>query len=165
MKQPIPKKRRDSIIAKMTGPNKISIPEIAKLENIPLSTLYYWKKEAKLKGVIMPDYDDSPDGWSARDKFKTVLQTATMSETEISVFCREKGLYPSQIQQWRETCELANDWDNVQKREQNKLLRAEKTKSQKLQKELLRKDKALAEAAALLILQKKVRAIWEDEDA
>jgi transposase len=33
-----------------------------------------------------------------------------------------------------------------------------------LEKELRRKDKALAEAAALLVLQKKVQAIWGDAD-
>jgi transposase len=34
----------------------------------------------------------------------------------------------------------------------------------KLERELRRKEKALAEAAALLVLQKKVQAIWGDED-
>jgi len=165
MNHSISKKRRDSIIAKMSGPNKTSVPELSKLEHIPTSTLYYWLRQAKLKGEIMPDCDSSPQGWSARDKFNAVLQAASMTENETSEFCRSKGLYPAQISQWRTACELANDWDGSQKKEQTKLLRNEKSKFKKLQAELQRKEKALAEAAALLILQKKVRAIWGDEDA
>ncbi len=165
MNKPTSKKRRDSILAKLTGPDKITVPELSKLENIPKSTLYYWLRQAKIKGEIMPDSDNSPQGWSAQDKFNAVLHTASMTEFEISEFCRSKGLYPEQISQWRAACELANDWDNTQKKDHAKLLRNEKLKSKKLQQELQRKEKALAEAAALLVLQKKARAIWGDEDA
>ena len=80
-------------------------------------------------------------------------------------YCRQKGIYPHQLEQWRRACENANDWD----RQSNIKLKTEQKTNQKrirdLKKELQRKDKALAEAAALLVLQKKVQAIWgESED-
>ena len=113
----------------------------------------------------MPDHDDAPEGWSALDKFNAVLKSASLSEQQLSEYCRVQGLYPEQIARWKEACQQANDWDSSAKSQQNQQLRAEKKKRNKLEKELLRKDKALAETAALLVLSKKVSEIWGDEDA
>jgi transposase-like protein len=83
---------------------------------------------------------------------------------ELAEYCRKKGIFPEQVQRWRTACESANDWD----REQNRRLKAEKKadikRIRQLDKELKRKEKALAEAAALLVLQKKVQAIWGDPE-
>lgn len=161
----IPKERRDAIIAKMTGPQRKSIPELAKAENVSTTTLYSWRNDARAKGELMPDHDDAPEGWSALDKFNAVLKSASLSEQQLSEYCRVQGLYPEQIARWKEACQQANDWDSSAKSQQNQQLRAEKKKRNKLEKELLRKDKALAETAALLVLSKKVSEIWGDEDA
>lgn len=161
----IPQERRDAIIAKMTGPQKKSIAELAKEENISTTTLYNWRKEARSKGEIIPDHDDAPEGWSAIDKFNAVLKAASFSEQQLSEYCRSQGLYPEQITRWKEACQEANDWDNSRKKQHDQQLRDEKKKNNKLEKELIRKDKALAETAALLVLSKKVSEIWGDEDA
>ena len=84
------------------------------------------------------------------------------SGLELSEYCRRKGLYPEQIQAWHKTCMQANasvavKVDQIQVRAQAKQLK-------QLEAELRRKDKALAETAALLVLQKKVQAIWGDGD-
>lgn len=161
----IPKKRKDEIIAKMSGPQRISIPQLAKEEKISKATLYGWRAQARLKGELLPDHDNAPEGWSAQDKFNTVLQTATMSESQLSEFCRTQGLYPEQVQRWKEACQKANNWDVAQSLHQNKQSKLDKKKIRTLEKDLQRKEKALAEAAALMILQKKAHAIWGDEDA
>lgn len=161
----IPKKRKEGIIAKMSGPQRISIPQLAKEENISKATLYGWRNQARLKGDLLPDHGDTPEGWSAQDKFNTVLQTSTMSKNQISEFCRTQGLYPEQIQQWKEACQKANNWNTSQSLQKDRQSKLDKKKIRTLEKELHRKEKALAEAAALLILQKKARAIWGDEDA
>jgi transposase-like protein len=161
----IPKERRDAILAKLSGPDRKSVVELAKLEAISVATLYNWRKQARLRGELMPDHDDSPDGWAAQDKFNAVLQTATMSESQISEYCRSQGLYPEQIQRWKLACQSANDWDTSQRSQLAQQQRDDKKRIKELERDLLRKEKALAEAAALLILQKKVRAIWGDEDA
>ena len=88
-----------------------SLPELAKQEGISLPTLYAWRRQARDKGVLMPSGDDTPDGWNSADKFNAVLQTATMSQSELAEFCRTKGLYPEQVQRWKEACQNANDWE------------------------------------------------------
>jgi len=164
MKQ-IPKERRDAILAKLSGPDRKSVAELAKAEGVSRATLYLWRKQARLSGELMPDHDDTPEGWSAQDKFNAVLQTAAMSESQTSEYCRKQGLYPEQIQLWKKACQSANDWDSSQRAKISKQQRSDQKKIKILERDLQRKEKALAEAAALLILQKKVRAIWEDEDA
>lgn len=161
----IPKERRDAILAKLAGPDRKSVAELAQLEGMSAATLYNWRKQARLSGELMPNHDDSPEGWSAQDKFNAVLQTASMSETQIAEYCRSQGLYAEQIQRWKQACQSANDWDASQRSHLTKLQRSDKKEIKELKRDLLRKEKALAEAAALLILQKKVRAIWGDEDA
>ena len=86
-------------------------------------------------------------------------------ESQTSEYCRKQGLYPEQIQLWKKACQSANDWDSSQRAKVSKQHRIDQKKIKILERDLQRKEKALAEAAALLILQKKVRAIWEDEDA
>lgn len=49
------------------------------------------------------------NNWSSRDKFSAVMETVTMSQAEVAAYCREKGLYPEQLAQWRLACEQAND--------------------------------------------------------
>ena len=85
-----------------------------------------------------------------------------LNEVELGEYCRRKGLFPQQIDAWRELCKQAHDplspkADRLKLRNQAKEIR-------RLDAELRRKEKALAEAAALLILQKKVRTLWEEPE-
>ena len=83
-----------------------------------------------------------------------------MNETEKSTYCREKGLYPEQIERWRQACiEGANA-----KAGNNESLRHARNEIKRLKRKVDRKDKALAESAALLVLSKKFQALWEEED-
>jgi transposase-like protein len=89
---------------------------------------------------------------------------SSLNETDLSEYCRKRGIYPEQLLQWRRACESANDWD----RENNLRLKTEKKadrqRIRQLEQELRRKEKALAEVAALLVLQKKAQAIWGDPE-
>ena len=157
--------RKEAVLKKMMPPHHRTIKQLAAEEGISEATLHNWRQEARSKGILMPDGDSSPEGWNARDKFAAVIETASLNEQETAEYCRQKGIYPHQLEQWRRACENANDWD----RQSNIKLKTEQKTNQKrirdLKKELQRKDKALAEAAALLVLQKKVQAIWgESED-
>jgi predicted ATP-dependent serine protease len=88
-----------------------------------------------------------------------------MNEAELSAYCRERGLYPEQITQWRGACEQANDWDRTQAQKLKADRRSDEKRIKALERELQRKEKALAETAALLVLRKKAQAIWgEPED-
>ena len=99
-----PKERKEAVLKKMLPPNNRSIKALAAEEGISEATLYNWRKAARAEGRLLPDGDTTPAGWSSADKFAVVLETASMNEAEVSAYCREKGLYPAQIQQWREAC-------------------------------------------------------------
>ena len=95
-----------------------------------------------------------------------MVETAALNEAQLSMYCRERGLYPEQIRQWRAACEQANDWDRTQNRRLKETRREDEKRIKELGRELRQKEKALAETAALLMLRKKAQAIWgTGEDA
>lgn len=95
-----------------------------------------------------------------------MLATAALNEADLAEYCRKRGLYPAQIAAWRSACEQANDWDRASTARLGRATKDEKKRVKDLERELARKDRALAETAALLVLRKKAAAIWGDgEDA
>jgi len=142
----------------------MTIPELAEQEGITATTLYNWRKQARARGQVLPSRSTQPDQWTSQEKFQIVLETAPMNEAEVSAYCRERGLYPEQVEAWRDACMNANDDAAAQAKQ---LRQARKAELRQLERELRRKDKALAETAALLALSKKAEAIWgttNDED-
>jgi transposase len=131
-------------------------------------TLYNWRKAWRLQGEVVPASEKDPEGWGATDKFTVVLETAGLNATELSAYCRERGLFPEQVERWRQASQDANEKPVLTLKEQKELerLRAQDQKEiKRLKQELRRKEKALAEAAALLIASKKIQAFWgEDGD-
>lgn len=156
--------RKEAVLRKMMPPHNRTIKQLAKEEGISEATLFNWRKQAREKGLLLPDGESGPEGWTARDKFAAVLESAALNETELSEYCRKKGIYPEQLSQWRRACESANDWDRENNRRLKSEKKADRQRINKLEKELRRKEKALAEAAALLVLQKKAQAIWGDPE-
>ena len=145
---------------RMSPPNRQDVPQISKELGIHQSTLYKWRSNWRLQGEVVPASDKDPDRWSAADKFTVVLETAGFNATELSSYCRERGLFLEQVARWRQTAQDANANAVLTLAEQKELekLRAQDQREIKaLKKELQRKEKALAEMAALLVLQKK----WE----
>lgn len=112
----------------------------------------------------MPGDNKLTDEWPAEAKFAVVLETAALSEIELSEYCRRKGLYPEQVQQWRQACILGQQSARALQQAEKAQSKADKKRIRQLEQELRRKDKALAEAAALLILQKKLDAYWSNVD-
>jgi transposase-like protein len=110
----------------------------------------------------MPGNGKGSDDWSSAEKFRVVLETMTLSETELSEYCRRKGLFPEQVAQWREACEKANDQAESRQQYSKEKEKQSARRIKELERELKRKEAALAEAAALIILKKKANAIWGD---
>ena len=101
-----------------------------------------------------------PDRLNSQDKFHLVVESAALNEQELGEFCRRRSVFPEQLASWREACTGANEprpgrEDSADNR---KLAR----RNAELEGELRRMEKALAEAAALLMLQKKVRDLWAE---
>ena len=152
----------------MSPPMRQSVARISEELGIHVVTLYNWRKAWRLQGEVVPASDKDPEGWGATDKFTVVLETAGLNATELSAYCRERGLYPEQVERWRQASQDANEKPVLTLKEQKELerLRAQDQKEiKRLKQELRRKEKALAEAAALLIASKKIQAFWgEDGD-
>jgi len=157
-----PPERKEAVLRKMMPPHNRSVKQLAQEEGISEGTLFNWRKQAREKGLLLPDGDSGPEGWSAQDKFAAVLEAAALNEAELAEYCRKRGIYPEQLLQWRRACEEANDWDRESSRRLKSEKKADRQLIRQLERELSRKEKALAEAAALLVLQKKAQAIWGD---
>jgi transposase-like protein len=153
---------------RMSPPMRQSVAQISAELGIHVVTLYNWRKSWRLQGEVVPASEKDPEGWSATDKFTVVLETTGLNATELSAYCRERGLYPEQVERWRQASQDANEKPVLTLKEQKELerLRAQDQKEiKRLKQELRRKEKALAEAAALLIASKKIQAFWgEDGD-
>ena len=103
-----------------------------------------------------------PEDWSPDDKFLAVLEAASLSDDELGGFLRSKGLHETHLKQWR--LQMINSLGKTAG-DKTSLRRADDTRRiNELEKELKRKDKALAETAALLVLKKKLHQIWGEED-
>ena len=158
--------RRAAVLKKLEPPNAVPVRQLAKYERISEATLHSWRRDARSKGRLLPDADAGPEGWTSRDKFAAVLETAAMNAADLSTYCRQRGLFPEQIQAWRAACEQANDWERASSQRLGQATKEEKKHIKALERDLARKEKALAEAAALLVLRKNAAAIWGDgEDA
>lgn len=158
------RERKSAVLTKMLPPNNMPLGQLAREEGISAATLAKWRAEARAKGQFLPDANAGPDGWTSRDKHGAVTETASLNEAELGEYCRRRGIYPEQLAVWRDACERANDWERAATSRIARETRDDKKRIQQLERELARKEKALAEAAALMILRKKVDAIWGRKD-
>jgi transposase-like protein len=158
------KELKQSIVAKMIPPNNQSLNHIQQETGIPIGTLQKWRMQIREEGTAAPAGEQVSEQWNTRDKYLTVIETASLSEIELAEYCRKKGLYVEQVKSWQNNCLQANggvaqELALSQKREK------EKDHVIKLvRKELQRKESALAETAAILVLRKKAIAIWGEAD-
>jgi len=156
--------RKESVLRKMLPPNGKSIVAIAKEEGICEATLFNWRKKARIQGRLLPDSNVLVTQWTSQNKFAAVVETAAMVEAERSEYCRQRGIYPEDLRRWRCACEEANGWDAGQKRQLEEQSKAQARQLKQQEREIRYKEKALAETAALLVLKKKLEALYGDEE-
>jgi transposase-like protein len=154
---------KEQALMRLLPPYSWSLRQIAKEVGTSPTTIMKWRRQLEDEGLLMPKEANSDD-WSAEQIFTFVLETALLSEYELAEYCREKGLYVDQIKQWKQACVKANTPDSVKKIAETKASKGDKRRIKVLEKELNRKDKALAETAALLVLREKFNAVWEDKE-
>jgi len=157
---------KESVIRKMMPPNAVSVPQLAKETGVSDVTLYKWRKDFRNRGIAVPSDQSKSDNWSAEDKLAVVIETAALNAVELSEYCRSKGLYPEQVVQWKASALTGYQRSAQSKKENRRHRQDDQKKIKRLERQLLRKDKALAETAALLVLSKKCEAIWgvDEED-
>ena len=155
---------KEAILRRMLPPNNESISKIARQEGLSEQTLRNWRSEARKQGIAVPATDAPEEKWSSQDKFLIVMETYSMNETELAEYARKKGIFVEEIKLWRDACMNANGGVAKEAARLNRELKDSEKERKKLQKEIQRKDKALAETAALLVLSKKAHAIWGDPE-
>ena len=151
------------MIQRMLGPNAISANKLSRIEGIPQSTLSNWLRNAGTLEGMKKQNDKKqriPEDLSLDEKLGIITEIAQLPEDQIGSYIRERGLYESQVKQWRQAIEEALSGSSMRKERSKKNKDAKRIKQ--LERELNRKDKALAETAAILALKKKVEEIWGD---
>ena len=156
--------RKQQILNKLLPPSNMTVAEVSRIEGIGLQTLYNWRDKAKQQGRPVPGSKPTSEHWSAEAKFATVLETASLNEAELSEYCRAKGLYVDQVKAWKADALRGFMSSREQALEAKRQRQADHKEIKQLKGELRRKEKALAETAALLVLRKKLNALWENDN-
>ena len=113
-------------------------------------TLYSWLKQCQQQGVPVPGNRDTADDWSPESKLAVVIETASLCEAELSHYCREKGLYVEQVQRWKAACLQGASQQKDQDQATQKQQRQDKKTIKRLQAEVRRKDRVLADQGIYL---------------
>lgn len=149
---------KNKVLAKLLPPSSATLEQISQEMGVSIGTLERWRAEA----LSTPARERA---WSASARLSAVITTAAMDEAARSAWCRENGVYPQELEAWRASATQALA-DPEEQRASPKETAADRRRIKDLERELRRKDKALAETAALLVLSKKLGAIFhkaEDE--
>jgi transposase len=149
---------KDKAVARLLPPESASLEVVSREMGVSVGTLERWREDARTRPA-------RGLAWSAGARLEAVITTAAMNEASKSAWCREHGVYPTDLDKWRASCATALV-DPQDALASPQATRADRKRIKELERDLLRKDRALAETAALLVLSKKVSAIFnkgEDE--
>lgn len=149
---------KDRAVARLLPPENAPVVQVSRELGVSEATLERWRAQSLAE-------PSSARSWTAAARLEAVLTTAAMNEAERGAWCREKGLFVSDLDAWRQTA-TASLAGPDERRATPSETRQDQKRIKELERELRRKDKALAEAAALLVLSKKMKALFHsDEDA
>jgi transposase-like protein len=165
-------KFRERMIKKMTGPGGETANALSKDVGVHPSTLSRWLREAKVGPMEEEHGHGSNRGkssgrrrWTPEEKIRLFEASAGLGEEELGAFLRGEGLHEAELKRMREEVQqAAAEGLRSKSKKRRKGLTLEQRELRAVKKELKRKDKALAEAAALLVLQGKVRAFLEADE-
>ena len=149
---------KDRVVARLLPPESAAAQVVSREVGVGEQTLQRWLSEA----LSRPARERA---WTAAARLEAVITTAAMDEASQSAWCRHNGVYPQQLQQWRQSAVQALG-EPEEARASPQQTKQDRRRIRELEREVRRKDKALAETAALLVLSKKVSAIFnkgEDE--
>ncbi len=158
------------MVQRLAAPGGPSATQMAEEVGVPQSTLSRWLRRAgrfaedpaalPVETSRRPMPSKRPQDWTAEEKLQALIEAAAVPEEQLGPFLRRQGLHQAQLQDWRQ--QVLSGLRQRPARSSKKST-TEARRLRELERELARKEKALAEAATLLILKKKVGAIWGDE--
>jgi transposase len=150
---------KEAMIAKMTGSEPKSATGLAEEMGVSQSTLSRWLREYGRVGSTPMEgrMEKQPRNWGPEQKLRAVVAYEALEEQQKGKYLREQGLYAVEIERWRRQVLAA-----LEKKPSKG--NPESRRVKELERELRRKEKALAETAALLVLKKKLQQIWGDRE-
>jgi len=162
---------KQKLVQQMLMPGGLKAAAIARETGIGESTLHRWRINAATLGEVSkrpkPPSDPlrssaprRPDDRSADEKLRLVLEASALGEAGLGEFLRRHGLHEDDLAAWRLAALAGLSGPSSSPPAKS----GDARRVRELEKELRRKDAALAETAALLVLKKKVQALWGDED-
>lgn len=155
------KEFKESVVQKVINRGSDSIREVCSREGVGFSTVTSWIKNY----AIVPGMkkQTGKKKWSAEEKFKVLTETDGLDEAALGLYLRSKGLYSHHLTEWRSDVIKSLDEAHTRPRLAKRDERDDRIKE--LERDLTRMEKALAEASARMMLQKKVDLFWEKRDA
>jgi predicted RNase H-like nuclease (RuvC/YqgF family) len=151
------------MIERMAGPEGISATALSEEVGVPQPTLSRWLRMRPTRRVgAMKDENQGPKGKkrTAEQKLRLVLEASELSNEELGAFLRREGVHEAELKEWTAAAMEAMSPKPKRKAKASR----EVKRIRELEKDLRRKEKALAEVTALLALKKKLEAIWGDGD-
>lgn len=151
--------------------NGVTVKQVADGLSVGHSTLGKWLIESRnptfespsASDINMKSQERRPEDWSAELRLEMVIACGALEGDALNRYYREKGVYPYHVKQWKQ--DFTSGANSKSHAKSVSELRTLNSENKSLKKELNRKEKALAETAALLVLQKKVNEYWGDEDS
>lgn len=147
---------KDRAVARLLPPESASIQQVSQELGVSVATLERWRADA----LAAPSRERV---WTAAARLQAVITTAAMDEAQRSAWCRENGVYPTELQQWKDSATAALS-EVPEERVTAQQSRDAKKRIKELERDVRRKDNALAETTALLVLSKKFEAILQRDE-
>jgi len=149
----------EQALIKVYSRGERTIQSVAEELNVNCHTVKNWMKRKRASTVgLLATKERRPQDWTTEQQLVALHETHSLTGEALQTWCRENGIFTHHLSSWKTAfCE------NTKVASGTREIRVLKDENEQLKRELIRNERALAEAAALLILQKKFRALWEDE--
>lgn len=169
---------RSRMVARLVGPRAVSANALSHEVGVSQVALSRWLRDVHTVGGMTQSSGKKKGKklWTGAEKLRVLTEAAGLSESDLGALLRREGLHEAQLTEWRQAAEAALAEGQMARggvkpsAEAVRDARQTADRIKELEREVRRKDKALAETAALLVLKKKVQEIWggseglEDED-
>src|SRR5512145_3303768 len=160
-------KFKERMVQRLVGPGKVTAGALSREVGVSQPTLSLWLREAGSVRVVNDDDETKappkrPDDWTPQQKLAAVMEAAGLPDAALGQWLRRTGLKEEHLRQWRAA--LGERAAAVFAPREQRASAEDRKRIKQLERELKRKEKALAETAALLVLQGKMEALWAEED-
>ena len=143
---------KERVVARLLPPESAALEAVSREVGIAVVTLKRWRSEVQSRPA-------RERAWTAAARFEAVIATAALDEASTSAWCRERGVYPQELEKWRGSAVAALAQPEEARASPQKT-RQDRRRIRELERDVQRKDRALAETTALLVLAKKLSVIF-----